>query len=996
MIGQTISHYQIVELLGQGGMGVVYAAIDTHLDRRVAIKFLTASSDPQYRARFLREARAVSKLNHSNIATVHDYGETATGQPFIVMELVKGETLGELLDRSALSLRRAVQIIEAVAEALGEAHQHGIVHRDVKPSNVVVTERGQVKVLDFGLVKDLNEDDENGMQPGARERLGHRTRSDVMVGTPLYLSPEQATSGAVDGRSDLFALGAVLYECISGQSAFSGSSVIEIGAQVIHVDPPAPSSINPRVPPELDRITMKALAKKPEQRYQNAAEMIVNLQTVDATLELGDTRITRASHPSATNPSAVMKITETLRRPRLSLGIFVIALLVAGAAVWFVPQWLRRGPHKPSAKAEVLYQTGTEALRAGAYQQAAKVLEQATTADPNFALAHARLGEALLEQDYADRGRRELLEAKLLVADPSVLPKADALYLDAITAVGVQDYGTAIAAYREIVNQNPRQAHAHLDLGRAFEKNEQIDEAIRSYVEATNLDSGYAPAFLRAGILYQRKQQIAAADQNYSKAEALFQTMGSVEGQTEVLLNRGALLRERSKFPEAEAQLQRAYDLAEAYNSELQKINALIELGRVAYSRGAMNQAETYQKQAIDFAQRSRLETPLVRCLINLGNTRIVSAHSDEAEKNYYLALEIAKRNESSFLEALSLSSLATLSIKRLKASEGLQFAERALAIFEKGGYRNNVTICLSSIGRALRRQGHYEEALKAMHQRLSRAETAGSQRQIASSYADIASVLFDQERYPEALKNYEESYKIYKDLNDRLNLVYNLMNRGNVLSHLGDYSRAEALLSEAEKLASSPEGRYPWLLTEIELVRAQMALSQQRFGDAKVKSAKTLAAVETVSDGLSIQAKYTLGLAQSFDGARSEGQRLCEEAVTFAKQADDVALLSRTMLALAKAQLTQGAAGDSLATAQQAEQRFSNAGQQDSQWQAAVIASRACSALHDDVNAEKHLARASALVTGLRTKWGEEAFSLYITRPDIKLLTSNLAVDSR
>src|SRR5687768_15048322 len=203
MIGQTVSHYQIVDKLGEGGMGVVYVAVDTHLGRRVAIKFLTAATEQQYRARFLREARAVSLLNHPNIATVHDYGETCDGQPFIVMELVKGDTLSDLLGRSVLSLSRAVEVVEAVAAALGEAHEQGIIHRDVKPSNVVVTDRGQVKVLDFGLVKHLNEEPETEGGGSARRQLGTQTRSDVVVGTPLYLSPEQATSGIVDGRSDL-------------------------------------------------------------------------------------------------------------------------------------------------------------------------------------------------------------------------------------------------------------------------------------------------------------------------------------------------------------------------------------------------------------------------------------------------------------------------------------------------------------------------------------------------------------------------------------------------------------------------------------------------------------------------------------------------------------------------------------------------------------------------------------------------------------------------
>src|SRR5688500_4510389 len=255
-------------------MGTVYQAEDTHLGRRVAIKFLS-SLDPHYLARFLREARAVSALSHPNIAAVYDYGETPDGQPYIVMELVKGRTLSDLLEDESLSLASSVQIVSAIAEALGEAHRAGIIHRDVKPANVVINERGQVKVLDFGLVKHLEEIDTGHTDPKTRFAY---TQSDVIVGTPLYLSPEQATGKAVDGRSDLFALGALLYECITGKSAFSGTSVIEIGAQVIHVTPPAPSKINPQVTPALDRITLKALEKKVEARYQTAAELLKDLK----------------------------------------------------------------------------------------------------------------------------------------------------------------------------------------------------------------------------------------------------------------------------------------------------------------------------------------------------------------------------------------------------------------------------------------------------------------------------------------------------------------------------------------------------------------------------------------------------------------------------------------------------------------------------------------------------------------------------------------------
>ena len=317
-------------------MGVVYLAEDTHLGRNVALKFLSDSTDQHYRARFLREARAVSTLSHPHIAVVHDYGETPEGQPFIVMEYIKGETLGDLLHSSALTITQAVEVVEAVAEALAAAHARGIIHRDIKPTNVIVDKEGEVKVLDFGLVKHLEEEYAPGGGPDANTLLG-RTSSNVIIGTPLYLSPEQAMGAEVDARSDLFALGALLYECLAGRPAFSGNSVIEIGAQILHFNPPPPSSINKRVHPELDRITLKALAKKPESRYQTAAEMIADLNAAQKSLDNEDGHRTQrlvASKPS--HSSAFKSISDSLRRPRLSIGVFLVAVALVALALWTV------------------------------------------------------------------------------------------------------------------------------------------------------------------------------------------------------------------------------------------------------------------------------------------------------------------------------------------------------------------------------------------------------------------------------------------------------------------------------------------------------------------------------------------------------------------------------------------------------------------------------------------------------------------------------------
>src|SRR6266576_2466256 len=450
MIGQTVSHYRILESLGEGGMGSVYVAEDTHLGRRVAIKFPAPGSDAHnFRARFLREARAVSTVTHPNIASIYDYGETPDGEPFIVMELVKGPSFSKRLHEGQLTIKDSVRIVEAIAEALQEAHKHGIIHRDIKPSNIVLSERNEPKVLDFGLAKLIEEEQVHAADQDAQTLLAMKTRSGVVVGTPLYLSPEQAMGTPVDARSDLFALGALLYECITGKPAFSGSGMIEIAAQIIHKDPAAPSSINPRISRDLDRITLKALAKKPEERYQSASEMLGDLRSIQEMLG-DDAHRTQRLSPAAKSAgsSAMSTLTDMLRRPRLSIArLFaaaIVLVLIGGTIWWFV----RPTPYKPSADAMRWYDKGTNALRDGAYYQASQALEQAVAVDSKFALAHARLAEAYTELDYTDKAREALLNSTSLVRNAPLEP-LDALYLDAITATATRNFGLAVKSYAE-------------------------------------------------------------------------------------------------------------------------------------------------------------------------------------------------------------------------------------------------------------------------------------------------------------------------------------------------------------------------------------------------------------------------------------------------------------------------------------------------------------------------------------------------------------------
>lgn len=988
MIGQTVSHYRILELLGEGGMGVVYQAEDTHLGRHVAIKFLaTASSDHHYRARFLREARAASMLSHPHIAAIYDYGEASDDQPFIVMELVNGKTLSDLLHASALNLPRVIEIIEAVADALGEAHARGIVHRDIKPSNIIINERGKVKVLDFGLAKQMHEDRTHKTSPDAQTLLATQTRSGVIVGTPLYLSPEQATGMAVDGRSDLFALGAVLYECVAGRPAFSGTSVIEIGAQVLHINPPLPSSINPRVTPELDRITMKALAKKPEERYQTAEEMIADLRGMRDT-HSDDTRpIKRVSTPSVEmRASALTTITDTLKRPRLSIISLLIVLALMSVAAWGVARLWRPEPHKPTAEADRWYRTGTNALRDGAYYQASKALERAVQADAKFAMAHARLAEAWTELDYTDRAKDELLRVTALVPDRSVLPQVEAFYLEAITATVSRDFPRAIDYYSKITGLLPADPGAYVDLGRAYEKYEQADKAIENYREATNRDPQYATAFLRLAILYSRQQDVASAMATLDKADALYESLGNVEGRTEVFFQRGLLLRDLGKQRDSRAQFQQALDMARATGNELQQINALLLLSQLYFIEGEMAQSQRYARDAVEFAQQSGLENLATSGLINLGNTFLGRGDYQEAENYFKQALDFARRNKARFHEAISLLNLGVLYIQQLRTDEGLAHVEQARAFFQQGNYSRYISLSLIQIGRANRQKGNYAAALQAFQQKMELAKQAGDQSQIALSYGEIGSVLVEQERYPEAFAQYDESYAINKALGNRLNMAYSLHNRGNILWHLGRYKEATEALDQAAAIAGQPGSEYKPLTAEIHLSYAEMALSERRFQEAQAKAMQALAAAGTQYTSVAVRAKYTLGLAQALSGAKREGKSSCAEAVEMATRAGDAALLSRALLALAEAMLENNEIDGAIRNALDAQGRFAPAGQQESEWRAWLVASRANRRKADEAAAQSQLERAADILSQLQQKWGAQAFNSYIARPDIQL----------
>lgn len=335
MIGRTLAHYEVLDLLGKGGMGEVYRARDTKLEREVALKVLpeSVSQDPERMARFQREARVLASLNHPNIAQIHGL-EEADGQSFLIMELAEGEDLAQRLQGGAVGVELALDVARQIAEGLQEAHQRNVVHRDLKPANVKVSPDGRVKILDFGLARAFADEEDESADPSLSPTItAAMTQAGTILGTAAYMSPEQAKGRGVDQRTDIWALGVMLWEMLTGRQLFEAESVSETLACVLRVDPPWEELQNQ--PQELRSLMRRCLEKDPQRRFRDAADVALVLEDLRARLDSG-----------AFESSHSLTMGRSSRTPTWVWGLIG---LLGVACVGLALLWLARSPAPPTA-----------------------------------------------------------------------------------------------------------------------------------------------------------------------------------------------------------------------------------------------------------------------------------------------------------------------------------------------------------------------------------------------------------------------------------------------------------------------------------------------------------------------------------------------------------------------------------------------------------------------------------------------------------------------
>jgi len=640
LIGQTISHYQIDEKIGEGAMGEVYRARDLKLNRAVALKFIPAAmvNEAQRLNRFEREAQLLAALNHPNIAAIHGV-EEHQGQPFLVMELVEGETLADHLLAGELPITDALRLALQIAAALKAAHKQGIIHRDLKPANIKITPDGIIKVLDFGLAKQFQDTSKEIDSEAAT--LHALTMAGGVIGTPAYMAPEQAMGQATDRRADFFSFGAILYEMLTAQRAFSGPTLAAIMHAVLSTNPTSPRRLRPAVPVELDAAVMKSLNKKKELRQQDADELSRDLVQINATLTAQSVALTTSPGRAFRNLAWRFKTWKTEHRRAAFIAAALVVVVTVGA-VATVALKRRAGavagpgasslkPLDASATTYELFQQGSAFLERYDKEEnlngAMQDFQAALAKDTNYSPAYAGLGLAYLLKYQANRDK-QLLDNAFSNAKQAVDLNgqlADNRVSLGRVLVEKGDADKAEAEFKQALMVDPLNASAQRGLGDVERARKHWPEAETFYKRAIDLRPKDWDLRLTLGVFYFRRSR-------YQEAEQAFVDVISLAPDCHIgHLNLGGAYHMQARFADASAEFQKALQI---------KPSAITysNLGTSLFFQGLYQQSVVAMEKAVQMGANN------AQNWINLGDAyRWTPGNEDKAKGAYRTAMKMIR-----------------------------------------------------------------------------------------------------------------------------------------------------------------------------------------------------------------------------------------------------------------------------------------------------------------------------------------------------------------
>jgi len=823
--GVSVNHYEVIDKIGAGGMGEIFLAQDTRLARKVALKFLPLShcADELFKQRFIREARSAASLSHQNVITIFEVSEH-DGRPFICMEYVKGKSLRQVIDEQTMNTAQLIDLALQICEGLGAAHSQGIVHRDIKPENILLSESGKVKVLDFGLAV-LDDDDK-------------LTKTGTALGTAGYMSPEQAQGTAVDVRSDIFSVGAVVYELLSSKGPFQRDNLPATLHAIVYEDPPPlPENVKTALP-GFQNVIEKALAKDLPHRYQSINELLSDLQSLSGGQPVTLYSIPRAvASPAPASSPSEHGVTSLAVLCLRNLGPSEDDFLSFGITEDLIVDLTRVGTLRvPSMRSVLKYKDLDDISEIANRLNVIYVIDGSLHKHGDTIRVSVQLIEASSDQNvWAERWERdhsELPHIKKALAEGisralDVAPEAaEAAQLGKTMAVNPQAYehylrgkftfaqkqdssdvSIALELYRQALAEEPTLLAARAGIAEVHLHNGDFEQArseIHSAIEVARQQGLKAEEASLLRLLANSYIGSSMWDDAWSCALSsleISKSMGNLAGEAETLAVMIAILTRRAKFQKALNLFSRVLEINKQLNDQNKAADAMKNMGTVHMRMGQYDKARKLYSEAGELASRRKDVSLEADCVGNTGLTYYHTGQFDEALKCYEQALKTHEQLGNTSRMALWHNNIAMVHESRGEYRKAVKSFEMAASI-DSSGDRARSALSEGNVAAMLALIGDFKTATASAHSALEVARELDYPLLIVTSLDNLGHISYWGGNASEAADYFREAIKTAHDAELILYEAASCSNYGEVLFHSGNYSEALKLFERSTGLA--------------------------------------------------------------------------------------------------------------------------------------------------------------------------------------------------